>query len=314
MYSKYLFRLIPVIALIFLTTACGDSDSTVPTPTPGENITPQDPEKKLMTISSKNPDTGALTLAMTYTYDEESGLLQSYSLWGAKTRLDYDELGRVIREDRFLNDDPAPYQSYTWEYDEDGRVIRTDYNDDPIVLEYDDSGRITKITHVDALGAAKKIETWTYDGAGKPTGIRIAPADAPDTPIKTYTYFYTAAGEFHQAVCDRETKTYEWESDTTLKVTYEVGENEFIEVLTFSDSPVAWEAQSNGGNWIFLPRYYTDLVYLTGSARRMDPFGIRGGLYTRVEYEVDYLEFDFDAEGYPVELRDRGDAVVYEWE
>ncbi|WP_300674406.1 hypothetical protein [Desulfoluna sp.] len=318
MYNQHLFRLIPVIALIFLTTACGGSGSTDPT------APPEDPEKKLITISQKmaDPDEPLSTVA-SYTYDEDSGLLKSFSKTGSELRLDYDDKGRIIREDIIPQDPNMTTFSSTREYDESGRITRFDGPKEAVEIKYDAKDRIIKVTHMDG-DTPMSIDTWTYD-AGKLVEISVADAHDPNSPVMTMAYTYTKTGEFYQAVIGFHSFTYQWESDTDLKVTHSTNGTESVENLSFSDTPVAWETLGDLDKGIvFMPRYYTDLRHLISGSQRMDPFGIRRGLYSQVENDEGYMEFDFDAEGYPVESRQYKNGpeghpdvlvatMVYEW-
>lgn len=300
MYPKHLFRLIPVIAFIFLTTACGGSDSAAPDATGGDSGPDFTGGKKLTTISQKMTDPEALVPFVSYTYYEDTGLLEGYSVGDEGIRLIYDDADRIIRME-FCNHERVVRRAFTWEYDESGHMTRAVVDAGTIVPEYDDNDRVVKITYVDDQEAPLQIETRTYNAAGKLSGISIANADDPGTPIKTYTYSYTEAGEFYRTVTGTDTYTYEWETEAALKVTHDDDGTESIEVFTFSDSPVAWESGMEGG-MILLPRYLMDLFYSTGTFKD-DPCGIKRGLYSLAEDGEGYTEFDYDAEAYPVEAR-----------
>lgn len=326
MAYKYLFRLIPVFALIFFTTACGGSDSTDPTATPeGPNASTWDPMKKLTTIFQKFPGSEELTTYASYTYDEDSGFLTSIVALGQiDQRFIYDDTGRIIRIDEGV-DGQWGGGSTTISYDDSGRPNRLHGARSAAVMAYDENGRLIKITRSDLGGGPEEIETWAYDASGKPTSVRVASADDPEHPSQIWTYTYTEAGDFYQADSGTQTYTYEWESDSVLKRTMTFkGRTPQVSVITFSQpEPAGWEGQVCG-EIALRPNYLLAL----GSAlhrSKVDPCGLLRGGCTQIDGPFMYEAFDFDEEGYLLETKKyakgqngNSDSLaftfIYEWE
>ncbi|WP_300674401.1 hypothetical protein [Desulfoluna sp.] len=306
MTYKYLFRMIPVITLIFFITACGGSNSTDPTATPeGPNASTWDPMKKLTTIFEKSPGSEELVTYASYTYDEDSGLLECIIKHAAEEddqRFIYDDTGRIIRMDEGT-DGQWDGGSTTISYDDSGRPNRLDGGQFGAVMEYDENGRLIKINRSDLGVGLEEIETWAYDASGKPTRVQVASADDPEHPSRIWTYTYTEAGDFYQTDSGTQTFTYEWESDSVLKRTMTLkGQTPRVSVFTFSQpDPAGWEGQA-WGETVLRPNY---LMALDSALHRskVDPCGLLRGRCTRIESPFMYEAFDFDEEGYLLEAK-----------
>lgn len=327
MAYKYLFRLIPVLALIFFITACGGSDSTDPTATPaGPNASTWDPGKKLTAIFQKFPDSEELATYASYTYDEGSGFLTSIVESGkTDKRFIYDDTGRIIRMDEGT-DGQWDGGSTTISYDDSGRPNRLDSDQFGVVMEYDENGQLTRKTNRNSSDPdLDEIETWAYDASGKPTRVRVASADDPEHPSQIWTYTYTEAGDFYKTDSGVQTFTYEWKSDSVLKHTMTFkGQTPQVSVFTFSQpEPAGWEGQ-DCGEIVLRPNY---LMAFDSALHRSetDPCGLLRGRCTQIDGPFMYEAFDFDEEGYLLEAKKYAkgqngnpDSLVfifiYEWE
>jgi RHS repeat-associated protein len=141
---------------------------------------------------------------------------------GVRTDVQYDALGRVIRQSLPYTTTPAPTScasapalappSTTFEYDALGRVTRrTNANGKYVTYAFDGTGGLrTRIAN--ELG---HITTQIWQASGTPSNTRLGSVTNADA--QTTTYVYDGSGSLHQVLAPASTglsKTWTYDADT----------------------------------------------------------------------------------------------------